>query len=148
MLRLFKVQTLVKLFFFGRYRRIWQPHGTWLQFIARVDGGWKSFYFELKCEIPQMTYELVQVEKEDNYMAVLIVNLVLCVVILALGIWGYSRKKSDFILYIGIAFGLFGVSHLMDILGLPTSLSALVIAIRFIAYLLVIFALYRVITRK
>ena len=95
-----------------------------------------------------MTYELVQVEKEDNYMAVLIVNLVLCVVILALGIWGYGRNKNDFILYIGIAFGLFGVSHLMDILGLPTSLSALVIAIRFIAYLLVIFALYRVITRK
>ena len=49
-------------------------------------------------------------------MALLIVNLVLCIVILALGIWGYYRKKNDFTLYVGIAFGLFGVTHLMDIL--------------------------------
>ena len=81
-------------------------------------------------------------------MAVLIVNLVLCVVILALGIWMYCRKKNDFALYVGIAFGLFGVTHLMDILGLPTSLSALVIAIRLIGYLFVVFALYRVLARK
>ncbi len=81
-------------------------------------------------------------------MAVLIVNLVLCIVILALGIWIYFRKKNNFTLYIGVAFGLFGVTHLMDILGLPASLSALIIAIRLIGYLLVIFALYKVITRK
>ncbi|MHB1376566.1 MAG: hypothetical protein ACYCXB_03975 [Candidatus Humimicrobiaceae bacterium] len=81
-------------------------------------------------------------------MAVLIVNLVLCATILALGIWGYTRKRKDFILYIGIAFGLFGVTHLMDILSLSTLLSMLIVAIRFIAYLFVIFALFRVITRK
>jgi len=81
-------------------------------------------------------------------MAELIVNLVLCIIILALGIWGYSKKKGDILLYIGIAFGLFGVSHLMKLLGLAASLSALLIAIRIIAYLLVAFALYRVVAKK
>ena len=32
-------------------------------------------------------------------------NFVLCVVILALGIWAYVKKKNDVPLYIGIAFG-------------------------------------------
>ncbi len=81
-------------------------------------------------------------------MAVLVVNLVLSIIIFALGIWIYCRKKNDFILYVGIAFGLFGVTHLMNILGLPTSLSALILAIRLIGYLFVIFALYRVMARK
>ena len=78
----------------------------------------------------------------------LVVNLVLCIIILVLGIWGYSKKKYDVPLYIGIAFGLFGVSHLMKILGVAAGLASLLIAIRLIAYLLVVFALYRVIARR
>ena len=78
----------------------------------------------------------------------LVVNLVLCIIILVLGIWGYSKRKYDVPLYIGIAFGLFGVSHLMKILGVAAGLASLLIAIRLIAYLLVVFALYRVIARR
>ena len=37
------------------------------------------------------------------------VNLVLCIIILALGIWGYNKKKGDVPLYIGIAFGLYNL---------------------------------------
>ena len=51
-------------------------------------------------------------------MTELVAHLVLCVIIVGLGILGYSKKKYDVPLYIGIAFGLFGVSHLMRILGL------------------------------
>jgi hypothetical protein len=72
------------------------------------------------------------------------INLLLCIVILVFGIIGYRRSGKAFPLYIGIAFGLFGLSHLLTILGFKDSLSALLIAVRTAAYLLVAFALYRV----
>jgi len=74
-------------------------------------------------------------------MAVSIINLVLCIIILALGIWGYVKKKNHFVLFMGIAFGLFGVVHLMDILGVPAYLLALIIVIRLAAYVLIIFSM-------
>jgi len=74
---------------------------------------------------------------------VYIVNLVLCVVICTLSVIGWRRSGKAFPLYIGIAFALFGVSHLATILGLMESLEAALIAVRTLAYLLVAFALYR-----
>jgi hypothetical protein len=74
---------------------------------------------------------------------VYIVNLVLCVVICALAIIGWRRSGKAFPLYIGIAFALFGVSHLASIFGLMESLEAALIAVRTLAYLLVAFALYQ-----
>jgi hypothetical protein len=76
------------------------------------------------------------------------INFVLCVVILALGIWAYAKKKGDVPLYIGIAFGLFAISHLMTLLGLAAGLTALLIVIRLIAYLLVVFALCKILFKK
>jgi len=81
-------------------------------------------------------------------MAGLVVNLVFCIILLAFGIWGYIKTKYDVPLYLGIAFGLWGVSHLINILGLASGLTALLIAIRVIAYLLAFFAMYRVIAKK
>jgi len=72
------------------------------------------------------------------------INFVLCVVIVALAIVAYSSKKSWIALYIGIAFGLFGISHLVSLLGLAPALTEVLIVIRTLAYLVVIFALYRV----
>ena len=68
----------------------------------------------------------------------------LCTIILVFGIIGYRRSGKAFPLYIGIAFGLFGLSHLLTILGLKDTLAALLIVVRTLAYLLVAFALYRV----
>ena len=79
---------------------------------------------------------------------VVTVNLVLCIIILALGIWGYSKKKGEVPLYIGIAFGLFGVSHLVTLLGLAAGLTAPLIAVRLIAYLLVVFTLCRILVKR
>jgi len=42
------------------------------------------------------------------------INLILCIVILIFGILGYQRSKSKVVLYVGFAFGLFGLSHLSD----------------------------------
>lgn len=75
-------------------------------------------------------------------MVELVVNLILCLVILALGIWARVKKKYELPLYIGIAFGLFGVSHFMKLIGVAEGLNAFLIAIRTIGYLLVIYALY------
>ena len=71
-------------------------------------------------------------------------NLVLCVIILVLGIVGYKRSGDKSPLYIGIAFGLFGVSHLLTLIGLKEALTTFLIVIRTLAYLLVVFTLYRV----
>jgi len=76
------------------------------------------------------------------------INLILCIIILGLGIWAYIKKKDDVPLYIAIAFGLFGVSHSMKLLGLAASFEGLLIGVRLVAYLLVVFALYRLLVKK
>ena len=69
-------------------------------------------------------------------------NLVLCVIILVLGILGYRNSGDKSPLYIGIAFGLFGVSHILTLLGLKEAFTIYLLVIRTIAYLLVAFTLY------
>jgi hypothetical protein len=71
------------------------------------------------------------------------INLILCIIILIFGILARKKAKSPFPLYIGLAFGLFGLSHLANILGLKTSLSTVMIVVRILAYLLVTFAVYK-----
>ena len=70
-------------------------------------------------------------------------NLVLCTVILVLGYWGYKKKDDKTPLYIGVAFGIFGISHLTTLLGLKEALTDVLIIIRALAYLIVVFALYK-----
>ena len=77
-----------------------------------------------------------------------LVNLTLCIIILVLGFFGYRKKGDTAPLYIGIAFGLFGVSHLATILGLKDTLEIFLIIIRTAAYLIVIFALYTILKRR
>jgi len=73
-----------------------------------------------------------------------LINLVLCVVIFIFGLMGWRRSKKVFPLYIGIAFGLFGLSHLATILGQAAQLEVLLIIIRTVAYLIVVYAVYKV----
>ena len=72
-----------------------------------------------------------------------VTNLILCIIIFVFGLIGYQRSKSVFPLYIAIAFGLFGVSHLCTILGLKPTLKVPLIVIRLLAYLIVVFAVYK-----
>jgi hypothetical protein len=76
------------------------------------------------------------------------INLVLCIAILVFGILGWQRSKTQFPLYIAIAFGLFGLSHLANLFGLATSLKSLLILIRLLAYLLVTYTVYLMAFRK
>ena len=75
-------------------------------------------------------------------------NLVLCTVTLVLGYWGYKKSGDKTPLYIAIAFGLFGFSHLMTLLGLKETLTTILIVIRTIAYLIVVFAVYQVASKR
>jgi len=77
-----------------------------------------------------------------------VVNLVLCAIILAFGLIGWRRSGKAFALYVGIAFGLFGLSHLATILGLKESLETALVIIRTLAYVLVASALYQVAFRS
>jgi uncharacterized membrane protein (UPF0136 family) len=70
------------------------------------------------------------------------INLVLCIVILVFGIISWQRKRSRVVLYVGTAFGLFGLSHLANLLGLSGTLNVALIVIRTLAYLLVAYALF------
>jgi len=75
-------------------------------------------------------------------------NLILSTIILIMGIWEYTRNQARSVLYIGIAFGLFAVTHLLSLLGLAATLSAFILVIRVLGYLIVIYALYIIMAKK
>ena len=77
-----------------------------------------------------------------------LVNLILCIVIVVFGCVGFKKAGERWPLYIAVTFGLFGLSHLLTLLGLKETLEAFLIAIRTIAYLLVIYTVYRVAFKK
>ena len=71
-----------------------------------------------------------------------IINLSLCIVILILAVWGYRIRHDLIPLLVGIAFGLFGISHFFKILDLDIDLANVLIVVRVLGYLLVVVALY------
>ncbi|MCX6006065.1 MAG: hypothetical protein NTZ34_02240 [Chloroflexi bacterium] len=77
-----------------------------------------------------------------------LVNLILSTIILIMGIWAYFAGKVRSTLYIGIAFGLFALCHLLAILGLAAGLSVLITILRLLGYVLVIYAIFIVIAKK
>ena len=74
-------------------------------------------------------------------MVLHIVNTVLCLIIVIFGFLTYKKNRKMLALFVGVAFGIFGVSHIIEMAGLGKSLINVLIAIRSIAYLLVVFAL-------
>lgn len=70
------------------------------------------------------------------------INLVLCIVIVVLGTLCYAKSREKLPLFIGAAFGLFGVSHAATLAGLKVPLTIPLVIIRTLAYILVIIALW------
>jgi uncharacterized membrane protein (UPF0136 family) len=79
---------------------------------------------------------------------VLTVNFALCIAIFVLGMVGYAKKKGTVPLYIGIAFLLFAVSHMLTLLGLAAGLTAGLMGIRVTAYSLVVVAVCHILRKK
>ncbi|MDD5044073.1 MAG: hypothetical protein PHU91_04120 [Candidatus Omnitrophica bacterium] len=81
-----------------------------------------------------------------NWGPVPTTNFFLCLVIFILGLVHYWKHKIQqnngrLALFIAIAFGLFGVSHLITLLGAGDKWQSIILAIRTFAYLFVILAL-------
>ena len=77
-----------------------------------------------------------------NWDPVALLNVVFCIIILIMGVWGY-KKTAKISLYIGIAFLFFAISHILTILGLSADLTYILLATRIIGYLIIIYALYK-----
>ena len=71
-----------------------------------------------------------------------VVNLVLCLLILGVGCLGYMRTKNKAPFHIGVAFGLFAVSHVISLFGVQRSFAVTIMLIRVFAYLIVLFSLW------
>jgi hypothetical protein len=77
---------------------------------------------------------------------VVIVNFFLSIVIVVLGFFVYRKKQNMSALLIGIAFGMFGLSHLLQLLGITQIPEAALILVRICGYILVAAALWLFIT--
>ena len=69
-------------------------------------------------------------------------NLVLCVLILAVGCIGYAKTKIKAPFHIGVAFGIFAVSYVISAFGVQRNFAMTIILERVFAYLIVLFSLW------
>jgi uncharacterized membrane protein (UPF0136 family) len=83
-----------------------------------------------------------------GFEAVTMVNLALCTLILLVGCLGYGKTKSKVPFHIGVAFGLFAVSHTISLFGVQASFVVTNILLRVFAYLIVLFSLWEIYTKK
>jgi CHASE2 domain-containing sensor protein len=74
---------------------------------------------------------------------ILFVNLVLCIAIVILGYLCFRKSREHLPIFIGAAFGLFGISHAATLAGFKVPLTIPLIIIRTLAYVLVIVALWQ-----
>ena len=71
----------------------------------------------------------------------ILVNLILCIFIVILGLIVYWKETSTLALSIAVAFGIFGISHLANLLGYSEMLLGALMWIRSLAYLIIIIVL-------
>jgi len=73
---------------------------------------------------------------------IVIINLLLCIIICILGYLVYRKHGKVSAILIGIAFGMFSLSHLSVLLGLTLFPEATFILLRVCAYTLIAGALW------
>lgn len=74
---------------------------------------------------------------------ILIINTILCFLINLFGYLIYKKSKDRTTLYISIAFLLFGISHIINLLSLQEILNFPLLIIRFTAYFIIIATISR-----
>ena len=72
-----------------------------------------------------------------------LVNFVLSLLIFLFGCWSYIKTKNKAPCYIGVAFGLFSLSHLISLVGMESGLRDTIILVRAFSYFIVLTTLYR-----
>ena len=73
---------------------------------------------------------------------VALINLAFCIGIVALSIWWFGKTTSRTPLFIGLAFGLFGISHIFILTGLNREYEQVYILVRMAAYAIVALGLF------
>jgi len=71
-----------------------------------------------------------------------LINLFVCAIILVLGYLVYRKRNSISALFIGVAFGMFGLSHLSTLLGQTLFPEVTFVLLRICGYIFVAAALY------
>ena len=66
----------------------------------------------------------------------------MCLLILIVSFWNYKKNADKLSLGIGIAFGLFAVSHAIMLFGWAKTLESLLMTIRVVAYAIVAASLF------
>jgi uncharacterized membrane protein len=87
-------------------------------------------------------------DKDGNMDTIALVNLILCVTIVLVAVRAYMKKKTKLPLYIGGAFGLFGISHFATVIDVYSDLYDALLVLRVIGYGLVIFGLLTLVLDK
>ena len=75
---------------------------------------------------------------------IIALNFVMCVATAILGLATYNKKRLAMPLLVGIAFALFGFSHLATLLNFAQAWASFLIVDRTIDYLLVLYSVFRV----
>jgi hypothetical protein len=89
--------------------------------------------------------------REDKIMAfvpdpIVVINFILCAVILLLGYLVYRKRDTTSALFIGIAFGIFGLSHLNTLFDPALFPEVTFALLRICGYVIVSAALYLLLT--
>lgn len=69
-------------------------------------------------------------------------NLFFCIIVFVFGLIGYRKSKNKIIFYISVAFGLFGIYHLLSLSLKATE--GILVAVTVLAYLAVMLPLYAI----
>jgi len=70
-------------------------------------------------------------------------NFILCLVVLAVGTIVYVKTKNKTPFHIGIAFGLFGISHMISLMGLENSFTSTMVLPRAFGYLIIMLTIVK-----
>lgn len=74
----------------------------------------------------------------------IVVNFILSFLTFIIGCWAYAKTRNKTPFYVGIAFGLFSLSHLISLLGIHRSFRETLILIRMFGYFIVLTTLYHI----
>ena len=75
-----------------------------------------------------------------------LLNFILNLTIIIVGFLAYRKTKSFVPLYFAGAFVLFASTHLLTLLGMAEALHYPILVVRTVAYLMLVFTLYKILT--
>jgi hypothetical protein len=76
-----------------------------------------------------------------------VLNFVLNLAIILVGLMAYMKTKNFVPLYIGLAFVLFSITHLLTLLDMATAMFYPIFVLRAMGYVTIIYTLYKMMAK-